>query len=214
MGREAFDTRFLASKLEQCRIIILMARVRRFSTLGGVVLAVSAVAAFAGKELVLTVLLLSCLTSLMILRYLINRGFGGSAKLAGCLDTVRRELEYLARLIDSGIEEHDEKISVKKGNRGRIIRRHETAQVSLLRAIRYAIVLKADKMRDLLSPGKANSLSACFAFALRDLPVFSGVTERPSLQIKMEDVPHEIRLLLRGIVRSVPEETQQEAKAA
>lgn len=214
MGREVFDTRFLASKLDQCRVITMMAKVRRFSFLLSGVLAVSAVASLIGREFVLTVLLLACLTSLMILRSLIHRAWGGSAKLAGCLGTVRRELDYLARFIDSGIEEHEEKISVKRGNRGRVIRNHETAQVSLLKAIRYALVLKANRMRDFLSSDSEDALASCFAFTLRDLAVFSGVTERPSLQIKMEDVPHEIRMLLRGVGRNISEENQADAAEA
>jgi len=199
MGREVFDSKFLTSKLDQCRVIMFMSRVRLWSALVSGFLGISAVTSLFIEEYVLAALLVACLTSLMILRSLIRKAWGGPAKLCEVLRTVHRELEYISRRIDISIEEHEEKISVKKGSRGRVVKRPDANQTSLLKAIRYALMLKADKMRELLASGGEEGLVACFNFAMKDLAVFSGVTEKPSLSLRMEEVPHDVMMLLRSI---------------
>lgn len=197
------DRKYLKSQLEGCRRII--GEDRLCVLFGSLAFVVSLAAGVVGIFLSVMFLLLPAavlaVLGALILSLRRSTPRNMSDRLHGCV----HEMEYLARVIDARLLDYSEKTIVARGRRKRIAGSNEAGGITLLRGIRYALLVRSGQIRELLASKAAENVHKAFLLASNPLPIYGGATEDPDLLIPVEGISSEMSALLQEIKALEPQ---------
>ena len=130
--------------------------------------------------------------------YLPSRHRKNAELLRDFLGMVQHECEYVARNIEARLEDSTGEGNSKR-QRKRTLLRSSEEKISLLSRIRYALLLRSQKIRVFLSKNPALSMKEGILIASAPLALFSSASETPDFVIPLESMARKVESMLREL---------------